>query len=214
MVGESQSDNKPGLLSRTESPLPCLALSLSRKRVARFLEELANSPRPEDRSGRAIRAGRRAARHFPEFSPTPWERDKTEAAEPDFPADLGGTLRVAWEKRLLREREAWLSDPMETALHRARVSHVPEEAEKWRRVAAAFLRGLTFSNRLCVCGNPECPAPYFVATKKNQRYCSEKCAGWAKREAKKAWWDQHGSERRRSERKERPISKERSKRGK
>lgn len=38
------------------------------------------------------------------------------------------------------------------------------------------------------CGNPECPAPYFFAKKKSQRFCSEDCSAPAKREAKRRWW--------------------------
>jgi len=47
--------------------------------------------------------------------------------------------------------------------------------------------------RLRRCGNPMCVAPYFFAAKKNQRYCSDACALPAQREAKKAWWSEHGS---------------------
>ncbi len=39
------------------------------------------------------------------------------------------------------------------------------------------------------CANPECDAPYFFSKQyKPQRYCDPKCAGTAKREAKRRWW--------------------------
>src|SRR5205085_5065924 len=38
------------------------------------------------------------------------------------------------------------------------------------------------------CGNAECDAPYFFATKKGQKYCSDACAIPAQREAKLKWW--------------------------
>jgi hypothetical protein len=38
------------------------------------------------------------------------------------------------------------------------------------------------------CGNADCPAPYFIAAKRWQKYCTEKCAGPANREAKRQWW--------------------------
>jgi hypothetical protein len=44
------------------------------------------------------------------------------------------------------------------------------------------------------CANPECPAPYFFVTRKNQRYCSEICAAPAQRELKRKWWSEHGGE--------------------
>lgn len=39
------------------------------------------------------------------------------------------------------------------------------------------------------CPNPECPAPYFFARRRQQRYCSEVCAEPAQREAKRRWWN-------------------------
>jgi hypothetical protein len=41
------------------------------------------------------------------------------------------------------------------------------------------------------CPNPECPAPYFFATKRSQKYCSTSCSGWAQREQKRNWWSEH-----------------------
>jgi hypothetical protein len=42
------------------------------------------------------------------------------------------------------------------------------------------------------CSNPDCPAPYYFGTKKGQQYCSEDCAEYGQREAKKRWWTEHG----------------------
>jgi hypothetical protein len=39
------------------------------------------------------------------------------------------------------------------------------------------------------CANPECPAPYFFTTKKNQKYCSLECAQPAQRASKLRWWN-------------------------
>jgi hypothetical protein len=41
------------------------------------------------------------------------------------------------------------------------------------------------------CGNATCPAPYFIAKKKWQKYCSPECAGPATRESKRQWWREH-----------------------
>ena len=49
-------------------------------------------------------------------------------------------------------------------------------------------------DRARYCANPECPAPYFFVTRKNQRYCSEICAAPAQRELKRKWWAEHGEE--------------------
>ena len=41
------------------------------------------------------------------------------------------------------------------------------------------------------CANPECAAPYFFATKKNQKYCSPECAEPARRASKLRWWNEN-----------------------
>lgn len=56
--------------------------------------------------------------------------------------------------------------------------------------AAAFYLQRNF-NRARHCLNPDCPAPYFIVSKKGQRYCSEECAKPAQREAKRKWWTEH-----------------------
>lgn len=41
------------------------------------------------------------------------------------------------------------------------------------------------------CPNPACPAPYFFATKRGQRHCSQECAAECTREAKRRWWNEN-----------------------
>lgn len=48
-----------------------------------------------------------------------------------------------------------------------------------------------------LCANPNCPAPYFIADKTTQRYCSESCAEVLQTAYKLQWWKEHGSVRRR-----------------
>jgi hypothetical protein len=58
------------------------------------------------------------------------------------------------------------------------------------RLVFAIIRA---SNMLAVCENPDCPAPFFVAVKAVQRYCSSSCAAPAKRAAKMRWWRRNRS---------------------
>jgi hypothetical protein len=51
-----------------------------------------------------------------------------------------------------------------------------------------------------VCARPDCPAPYFVARRIIQQYCSPDCAEWAKRETQLKYWARKGSQRRRQRR--------------
>jgi hypothetical protein len=44
------------------------------------------------------------------------------------------------------------------------------------------------------CHNPDCPhAPYFFATRRSQKYCSDECAIPAQREFKRKWWRENGA---------------------
>jgi hypothetical protein len=52
-----------------------------------------------------------------------------------------------------------------------------------------------------VCGNPDCPARYFVARKATQRYCSDICAEVFQKAWKKKWWAEHGDQWRRGRKK-------------
>jgi len=53
-------------------------------------------------------------------------------------------------------------------------------------------------DRLRVCQNHECNAPYFFAKRRSQKYCSDICALPAQREFKRRWWAEHGEAQRRS----------------
>jgi len=46
------------------------------------------------------------------------------------------------------------------------------------------------------CQNPDCVAPYFIAARRSQKYCSTTCAAPTQREFKRRWWAEHGSKRR------------------
>jgi hypothetical protein len=56
------------------------------------------------------------------------------------------------------------------------------------------------SSRARICGNSECLARYFIASRKSQVYCSERCAGVYQKEWKRNWWKHKGSSRRRQQR--------------
>jgi hypothetical protein len=38
------------------------------------------------------------------------------------------------------------------------------------------------------CKNQECPAPFYIATKKGQKYCEPECAKPRQKESKRDWW--------------------------
>lgn len=81
--------------------------------------------------------------------------------------------------------------PIGADLSRRRLSYRPEtDLHK----ACYFL--LQNADRAKVCGNPECPAPYFVARKAIQRYCSPDCLKVFQQQWSRDWWERVGKFRR------------------
>jgi hypothetical protein len=84
--------------------------------------------------------------------------------------------------------------------------------------ALVLLRAMHISDRMRYCANPACPAPYFIARRRSQKYCTDACALPAQREFKRAWWSEHGPEwrkkRKRAEKVKARAKKPQRKRGK
>jgi hypothetical protein len=70
-----------------------------------------------------------------------------------------------------------------------------------------LVHALNSVDRMRVCQNQECPAPYFYALKRNQRYCSGTCAAPSQREFKRKWWEEHGEKWRANRREKRVPQK-------
>lgn len=51
---------------------------------------------------------------------------------------------------------------------------------------------LDCADRLRCCSGPTCQAPYFIAARRNQKYCVEECATDRQRQFKRQWWTNHG----------------------
>lgn len=76
----------------------------------------------------------------------------------------------------------------------------------WRRASivfsplnemqAACYALLLNANRARFCANPDCPAPYFVAKRATQRYCSPDCLKPFQKQWKLDWWNRQGKARR------------------
>jgi len=90
-----------------------------------------------------------------------------------------------------RRRQEFLSSPNwagesdETIEVDVRTELQPPDLNAFERVMFHFQR---IADRALRCANPECPAPYFFAKKKNQRYCGSACSAFGKREQDKQWW--------------------------
>jgi hypothetical protein len=123
-------------------------------------------------------------------------------------AEIMGKVRPDFEFAAARKWTFRVVDPdlipreyLEPNLKRIR-EHVEEFQEKaeipgvWiYRESPAFvlvlLRALHVVDRMRHCPNAGCPAPYFIARRRSQKYCSDVCALPAQRQFKKDWWNAH-----------------------
>jgi len=106
---------------------------------------------------------------------------------------LRGDVAKGWE-RLVQFLTSIKDSGMQGT---ARLPAVGQESP----VEQAFAYLLKNHNRALHCPNPDGPAPYFFATKQNQRYCSEMCAQAGRKLAKLKWWNETGREQRQNKKK-------------
>jgi hypothetical protein len=82
----------------------------------------------------------------------------------------------------------------------------PTISADWLRASLVFLPRDEFqaacytllrsSNLAKFCANPDCPAPYFIAKRATQRYCSPDCLKPFQKQWKLDWWNREGKARR------------------
>ena len=120
-------------------------------------------------------------------------------------------LRAIWREPDLRRRE-WLTYRLREHLmakadsrfiQAAGVISGPEVIDRLPPPSPfeqAIMQLLKSADRARYCANPDCPAPYFLAKRRSQKYCSDICALPAQREFKRRWWDEHGKARRKARR--------------
>lgn len=107
---------------------------------------------------------------------------------------LSQLLRRAWSGPTRQEREIGILAVVADVAHvyGIRKGHPIAIAEQ--RIGWALLQAVHDADLMRVCLNPDCPARYFVADRRSQKFCSEKCAEPARREYKRRWWnDNRGS---------------------
>jgi hypothetical protein len=107
---------------------------------------------------------------------------------------LAKLVRHSWRQPTTLDREVGLLGLLRefVVLH----ASDPGLAARFRfqPMTIVLLQAIHMADRMRVCGNSECPAPYFVASRRSQKYCTEVCAKPAQRAHKRAWWKEHGDE--------------------
>ena len=136
----------------------------------------------------------------------PAEIAMAQATHKDFFQLIQNCLRRIWEDPNPRRRELLifglrdyvngLSKPLPQRIYRLTPFAYwgepdPEEPTPSEQALIYLFKS---ASKLRCCPNPECPARYFFALRRNQKYCSLKCAQAAEREQKRDWWSAHGSQ--------------------
>jgi hypothetical protein len=175
---------------------------ISRRKARQFLQELANLRDAADATGRF-------EHNFKEFL----NRDdgqgytlaqiETGGCEESLErtitlddrygplSDLREELRTIWTTPDLKVREWRIflfgADPtVSVSLAAAIGPPVPTPFQQ------ALVHLFKCAATMTCCSNKECPAPYFFARRKSQKFCSDICALPAQREQKRRWWSHHG----------------------
>jgi hypothetical protein len=96
-------------------------------------------------------------------------------------------LRQAWDEPDQRIRD-WRIYELRRKFHEETNPDRKGEPPSLTPFEQAMFHFQRIAGRARHCPNPTCSTPYFLATKKGQKYCSEPCAIPAQREAKRRWW--------------------------
>lgn len=112
---------------------------------------------------------------------------------PDTRTKEWGMFRISQDFFLQGQRDL-IHTPLANPSDLLGTLHPPDRTEQ------LLLQLVRVSELTRFCENPECDAPYFIAKKRNQKYCSELCVGFGQREHKQRWWAEHGKKWRASRR--------------
>lgn len=189
----------------------CTPARISAARAEEFLHELANL---SDDSGAIMRF----KKLFPDILPSPkelhrgviaqsWRGTTRNLDEKEIEKNfqLGWVLPFREELRSVWRIPDWRTREWRVfKLREAIIKHDPFPFATYNAIAAmepippltpfeqTLLHLLKSVDRARCCGNPDCPAPYFFAKRRSQKYCTDACSKPAQREFKKRWWAEKG----------------------
>lgn len=186
---------------------------VSEKRLREFLVGLANiKVRHSDDVDDAARLVQRYREFFPAWYPgdSYWAQQVHRFRQGDIPADelrkwslrpliaLRNDLRRMWEMKEGDDRKDWgvylmrkrmwaltAHPTIKDGIFDGLLSQRPPPLDALQQ-ACLYFQAKSYSCRTC---RPACMiTPYFIATKRNQRYCDEVCAKAVQAEVKQVWW--------------------------
>jgi hypothetical protein len=164
----------------SKTPSCTLAGRLRPQRARVFLVELLNLPPLPTPPRLDLPAFKRFARRLPEF-----------CFDGVPPLAVRLEVEYVWRQPTTLDREIALLEALKVILS-CYPGKSEAEATTWANISTAIWHGQKFADLLRICPNSDCPAPYFVAEKRSQKYCSKTCAAPAQREQKRIWWSDKG----------------------
>ena len=127
-----------------------------------------------------------------------WPGDATLEDLPEWfkgPFDFQYWLREAWDGDSVA-REIIYSEGARTMpwahwdFLKGRIEFKPGNI--WNAVCVLFLNDYA-AGRTAICKNPGCPAPFFIKSRRSQKFCGEDlCGDYGRRQIANKWWDAHG----------------------
>ncbi len=215
--------------SSTPETLNALARQVDRARVERFLEELLNLEFESEQ------ARSRFEKRYGDLMPTNivFRLDKWESIAISSDSQFGTLRRLrmhlaeTWRAPTVLARQISLvrtvgrywetheePRPVDRAVHGYNEDYwAKQETSRIDGFSLVLLRALDLVDLMRYCPNPSCPAPYFIAKKGRQKYCSDACALPAQRQFKKSWWAEHGKEWRQKRKAKQARKSKRAKKG-
>ena len=142
----------------------------------------------------------------------PGSPEHDESTRKSWLIPLRETLRVLWRTPdrktkqwgLFRISQDFFLQGDPNAIHRPGGQGGSDFLLSWKpptRTERFVLALMGWADLLRYCDNEECPAPFFIATKRTQKYCSHECGKPSRRESKLRWWTQKGRHLRSAKRK-------------
>jgi hypothetical protein len=107
-------------------------------------------------------------------------------------------LRAAWEgdPASISALEAQVEEDTKVDIQINQGSVQLRTEDLWTFVAFLFLFDYK-DEKLGICENPECPAPFFRKKRKTQKFCEQgSCVAYAQRQYSLDWWNRVGKKRR------------------
>jgi len=105
-------------------------------------------------------------------------------------------LKYAWksgDKRAVEEIAKYTARSLQAQVDVTTGAAVIKVANAWTLICMLLLRDHA-AGKTAVCANPECPAPYFLKSRKTQKICEAgECVEWAQRNYARKWWRENES---------------------